>query len=346
MIYLENDYTEGCHPLVLKKLCDTNLTPAAGYGYDQFSERARGYIRAACRAPEADIFFLSGGTQTNAVIAGGLLRPWEGVISAVTGHIGVHEAGAVEFTGHKVLTIPEHLGKLDPLELRAYLEAFHADPNHAHMVFPGMVYISHPTEYGTLYSLQELEELSDICKTFHIPLYLDGARLAYALAAGGDVGLPELARLCDVFYIGGTKCGALCGEALVFPKGAPEHFETVTKQRGAMLAKGRLCGVQFEALFEDGLYDKLGKWAVDLALKLRAGLSERGFSLFIDSPTNQQFPVLENALLEKLTEKVKYSFWEPFDETRSVVRFATSWATEPQVVSELFKVLDNFRGRV
>ncbi len=344
MLYFENDYDRGCHPQVLKKLCETNSVPQPGYGADEYSERARSLIREACAAPEADIFFISGGTQTNAVAIGGLLRPWEGVYAAGTGHIGLHEAGAVEFTGHKVLPLPQRQGKIDARELRASLKGFYADPNHTHMVFPGMVYISHPTEYGTLYGLRELEGISDVCKSFHIPLYMDGARLAYALAADTDVTLPDIARLCDVFYIGGTKCGALCGEALVFPRGAPEHFETVTKQRGAMLAKGRLCGAQFEALFEDGLYFKVGRSAVALAMEMKAGLTKRGIDLFIDSPTNQQFPILDNALLEKLEDKVWYSFWEPFDGSRTVVRFATSWATEPQVVSELFKILDNCRG--
>ena len=340
MLYFENDYDRGCHPRVLQKLCGTNLTPAAGYGDDEFSTRARGYIRRACDAPAADIFFLSGGTQTNAVVIGGLLRPWEGVYAAATGHIGLHEAGAVEFTGHKVLPLPQRLGKIDAHELRTRLEGFYADPNHEHMVFPGMVYISHPTEYGTLYSLQELGEISDVCKSFNIPLYLDGARLAYALAAETDVTLPDLARLCDVFYIGGTKCGALCGEALVFPQGAPERFLTVIKQRGALLAKGRLCGAQFEALFEDGLYFEIGRSAVALALRLKAELAARGVALFMDSPTNQQFPILDNGLLAGWADKVRYSFWEPFDEGHTVVRLATSWATGSEDVDGLAKILD------
>ena len=346
MLYFENDYDRGCHPRVLKKLCDTNLIPAAGYGDDEFSERARGYIRTACAAPEADIFFISGGTQTNALVIGGLLRPWEGVCAAASGHINVHEAGAVEFTGHKVLPLPQRQGKLCPAELRAFLEGFYADPNHEHMVFPGMVYITHPTEYGTLYGLQELEEIYDICKNFNMPLYMDGARLAYALAAGTDVTLPDIARLCDAFTIGGTKCGALCGEALVFPQGAPEHFLTVIKQRGALMAKGRLIGAQFEALFEDGLYFQIGRSAVELALRIKAGLLARGVELFMDSPTNQQFPVFENGLLKRLSEKVTYSFWEARGAASSVIRLAASWATKPEDVEALFKVLDNLRGEV
>ncbi len=340
MLYFENDYSEGAHPLVLKRLCETNLVSQPGYGEDAYSENARRLLREACRAPEADVYFLSGGTQTNAVAIGGLLRPWEGVVCAKTGHINVHEAGAVEFSGHKVMSIAGKGGKIEAPALRAYLSGFFADPNHEHMVFPGMVYISHPTEYGTLYSLAELTELSDVCKSFHIPLYMDGARLAYALGADGGVTLADIARLCDVFYIGGTKCGALCGEALIFPKGAPEHFLTLIKQRGALLAKGRLCGVQFEALFEDGLYFELGKSAVELAMALKAGLLNRGFRLFMDSPTNQQFPIVPNALLEKLEGRVRYSYWEPCGDA-SVIRLATSWATTPADVEELFKILDN-----
>ncbi len=343
MIFLENDYSEGAHPLVLQRLLDTNLTPQPGYGADEYSLHARDLIRRSCASPEADVLFIPGGTQTNALVTGGLLRPWEAAVSADTGHINVHEAGAVEFTGHKVLTVPGRRGLMDPSGLRRILEGFFADPNHTHMAFPGLVYISHPTEFGTLYSLRELEEISGICKSFRVPLYLDGARLAYGLAAETDVQIRDIARLCHVFYIGGTKCGALCGEALVFPRGMPEHFDTVQKQRGAMPAKGRLCGAQFEALFENGLYLRLGRHGVERAMEIRQGLLDRGFRLFVDSPTNQQFPIFDNALLRRLEKEVRFSFWEPFDDTSSVVRLAASWATEPQVVSEFFKILDKLR---
>ncbi len=341
MLFFENDYGHGAHPAVLRRLCETNLTPQPGYGEDAYSENARRLIREACGAPEADVFFLAGGTQVNAVAVGGLLRPWEGACAASTGHINAHEAGAVEFTGHKVLALPQRHGKLEAETLVAALADFYADPNHEHMVFPGMVYISHPTEYGTLYTRAELTELSDICKKYHISLYMDGARLAYALAADKDLTLPDIAALCDAFTVGGTKCGALCGEALVFPKGGPERFLTLIKQRGALLAKGRLCGAQFEALFEDGLYFELGKSAVALAMELRKGLLARGFALFEDSPTNQQFPVVPNALLPELGKCVAYSFWEKRGEGESVIRLATSWATRPEDVEELFKILDN-----
>ncbi len=341
MLFFENDYGHGAHPAVLRRLCETNLTPQPGYGEDAYSRHARGLIREACKAPEADVFFLAGGTQVNAVAVGGLLRPWEGVCAASTGHINAHEAGAVEFTGHKVLALPQRHGKLEPETLGTALADFYADPNHEHMVFPGMVYISHPTEYGTLYTRAELTELSDICQKYCIPLYMDGARLAYALAADKDLTLLDIAALCDAFTVGGTKCGALCGEALVFPKGAPEHFLTLIKQRGALLAKGRLCGAQFEALFEDGLYFEIGKNAVALAMELRKGLTARGFALFEDSPTNQQFPVAPSVLLPELGKRVAYSFWEKRGESASVIRLATSWATRPEDVEALFKVLDN-----
>ena len=340
MLYFENDYSEGAHPAVLRRLVETNLTSQPGYGADEYSESAKAKIRAACSAPKADIYFISGGTQTNALVAGSLLRPYEGVVSAATGHINAHEAGAVEFTGHKVLPLPHREGKIDPAELRAFVDIFYSDPNHEHMVFPGMVYVSHPTEYGTLYTLSELTAISEICRERRIPLFLDGARLAAGLAAeGAELSLPHIARLCDVFYIGGTKCGALCGEALVFPNGAPEHFLTLIKQRGALLAKGRLCGVQFDALFTDGLYFELGDHAVKTAMRLKTGLLERGYALHITSPTNQQFVIMPNSKLAELTSKVRYSFWEPLDDDRTVIRLATSWATEMSDVEELLSLL-------
>lgn len=340
MLYFENDYSEGACPEVLQRLVETNLSSQPGYGEDEYSLRAASLIRAALGAPEADIFFISGGTQTNALAIGGLLRPWEGVVAPGSGHINVHEAGAVEFTGHKVLTIPAHSGKLDAGALLEYLAAFHRDPNREHMVYPGMVFISHPTEYGTLYTSGELAALSDVCREYSIPLYMDGARLAYALGTGLGPGLSEIARLCSVFYIGGTKCGALCGEALVFPKGAPEHFMTVVKQRGALLAKGRLCGAQFEALFEDGLYERLGRRAVELAMRLKEGLVRRGIELYADSPTNQQFIVVDDKLLAALEGAVRYSYWEPIWEGRHAIRLAVSWATQESSLDGLFEIID------
>ncbi|EOS50141.1 threonine aldolase family protein [Adlercreutzia caecimuris] len=329
MISFENDYSTGAHPRVLEALAATNLEPAPGYGTDRFCASAAERIRAACADGTADVFFLVGGTQTNAVVISSLLAGYEGVIAADTGHIAVHEAGAIEATGHKAIALPEHDGKLRAAEVEAYLEGFYADANYEHMVFPGMVFIAHPSELGTLYSLAELEELSAVCRRFHIPLYLDGARLSYGLAAPeSDVTLPDIARLTDAFYIGGTKCGALCGEAVVFPRGGmPRHFLTHVKQHGALLAKGRLLGVQFDTLFTNGLYGEVGRTAIDAAAELRRILSEAGCTFFRESPTNQQFVILENSQMEALAERIRFSFWERVDDTHAAIRFVTSWST-------------------
>ncbi len=342
MLSFENDYSEGAHPKLLQALVDTNFVQQVGYGEDEYSLRAKVKIRAACQDPEADVFFLVGGTQTNAVVIDGLLSGTEGVVAASTGHVNVHEAGAIEYTGHKVLTVPEKDGKIDAEDLRALLSGFYADPTHSHMVYPGAVYISHPTEYGSLYSLAELTQLRDVCHTYGIPLFLDGARLGYGLMSHEtDVTLPDIARLCDAFYIGGTKVGALCGEAVVFPRhGAPKRFITHIKQHGAMVAKGRLLGVQFDALFTDDLYFEISRHAIDMAEKLKTGLAARGVRFFRNSPTNQQFVILENGFLKQLEGQVRFSFWEPYDEAHSVVRFATSWATPEDNVEKLFAYFD------
>ena len=336
-----SDYMEGAHPLILKRLAETNLEKSSGYGTDNYSESAREKIRAACGTPEADVFFLAGGTQTNAVMIDALLRPWQGVISAKSGHISVHEAGAIEFCGHKVLTLPHRDGKLTAEAVRGCVEEYLQDDNRDHMVMPGMVYLSHPTEFGTLYSLQELTEISSVCRDNQIPLYLDGARLAYALACPeNDVTLPELAALCDAFYIGGTKCGALFGEALVIPRHnlVPQLF-TIIKQHGALLAKGFVAGIQFETLFTDGLYFGIGKTAIDAADRIRAALQERGYRLAWDAPTNQIFVVLEKKQAAALSERIEMSFWENTDETHTIMRIATSWATRPEDVERLIACL-------
>ncbi|MGI6029069.1 MAG: threonine aldolase family protein [Candidatus Heteroscillospira sp.] len=342
MLSFENDYAEGAHPALLSRLTETNFEQLPGYGTDPYCKSAAEKIRAACAAPDAQVFFISGGTQTNAVVIRTMLRQYEGVVSALTGHVNQHEAGAIEFTGHKVLPIPQHDGRIDAGELRDYLRAFWADGSHEHMVFPGMVYVSHPTEYGTLYSRAELSAIAQVCREYEIPLYLDGARLGYGLMApGSDLTLEDISGLCDVFYIGGTKVGALCGEAVVFPKGnAPEYFMTMVKQHGAMLAKGRLLGVQFDALFTDGLYFDISRHAIDMAGRLRNIFAERGFSFLLDSPTNQQFVVMEDALMEKLAQRVRFCPWERVDGTHSAVRFASSWATRPEALSELENILD------
>lgn len=342
MLFFENDYAEGAHPALLEKLLETNLVQQPGYGEDAYSRSAREKIRAACADPQADVFFLTGGTQANLTVLSALLTGAEGVVAAETGHVNGHEAGAIECTGHKVLTLPHRGGKIDAGELERYLAAFFADPAHEHMVFPGAVYISHPTEYGTLYARDELRRLHDVCRLYHLPLFLDGARLGYGLMSRRtDVALSDLAALTDAFSIGGTKVGALCGEAVVFPRGgAPKRFFTHIKQHGALLAKGRLVGAQFDALFTGGLYFAIGQAAIDRAEELKAGLKQRGFRFFLDSPTNQQFVILENQWMERLSHGARFSLWGPYDASHSVVRFAVSWATTRDQVAQFLALLD------
>lgn len=341
MLYFENDYSEGAHPKILQRLMDTNMEHLSGYGSDRYTTLAKDKIRKLCNCPEAEIYFLVGGTQTNQTVIDSVLRSFEGVIAAETGHVSVHEAGAIEFTGHKVLTLPQHDGKLCARELEAYMETFLGDDSHEHMVFPGMVYISHPTEYGTLYTKDELKELSQVCRHFKLPLYIDGARLITGLACPeNELSLPDIADLCDVFYIGGTKAGTLCGEAVVFTKNnTPAHFLTQIKQHGALLAKGRLCGVQFDALFTDELYKETGRNAIETAALLREGLRKKGYTFYNSSPTNQLFLVMENSRLEELKNHVVYSFWEKADDTHTVIRFATSWTTAREDVEKLLSLL-------
>ena len=340
MLYFENDYCEGAHPAILQKLTETNFEKVPGYGTDPYCASAREKIRAACACPEADVSFISGGTQTNAIIIASMLQRWQGVVAAATGHVAAHEAGAIEYTGHKVLTLPQENGKLNAADLKDLLATFYADANHDHMVFPGMVYISHPTEYGTLYTKAELEAISAVCREYQLPLFLDGARLGYGLMAEGtDVTLADLARLTDVFYIGGTKVGALCGEAVVFPHGAPAHFITMVKQQGALLAKGRLLGIQFDVLFTDDLYTRISQNAITTANALKKGLAAKGYRFLIDSPTNQIFVVLENTQLAALEGKAKFGFWEKFDDTHTVVRIATSWATRMEEIDQLLLLM-------
>ena len=336
-----SDYMEGAHPAILRRLMETNMMKTPGYGADGFSESARRKIREACQAPSAEIHFLVGGTQTNATVIDALLRSWQGVVAASTGHIATHEAGAIEFGGHKVLALPQENGKITASSVLACVEAYRRDENRDHTVMPGMVYISQPTEYGTLYSLSELTALSDVCRAYHIPLFVDGARLAYALACpANDVTLPDLARLCDVFYIGGTKCGALFGEAVVFPKpDTAPHFFTVVKQHGALLAKGRIAGIQFETLFTDHLYEQLGKNAIAAADRIRAALLEKGYQLALDAPTNQIFVLLDPAQLANLSAKIEMGFWENTPDGKTIMRIATSWATQPEDVNRLIACL-------
>lgn len=344
MISFASDYEEGAHPAIIKNLERTNLLKTSGYGTDEFSESARRKIRAACNAPDAEIYFLVGGTQTNAVVISAILKSYEGVIAADSGHISIHEAGAIELGGHKVLTLPNRAGKILADDVRAYVENFYADGNREHMVFPGMVYISQPTEYGTLYTLDELKNLRGVCDEKNLPLYVDGARLAYALASDkNDVTLENLAELADAFYIGGTKCGAYFGEAIVIKKNFIPHFFTIIKQRGALLAKGRILGVQFDTLFTDDLYFKIGRRAIDAADKIRNELKRLGLELFIDAPTNQIFVVLTSAQMKVLAERVEFSFWEKISDDKTIIRLATSWATKDDDVDKLIDELRRLR---
>ena len=340
MLLFRCDYAEGAHPEILKRLTETNFEQLDGYGCDPYCESAKRKILAACNCPEGEVHFLVGGTQTNATVIAALLRGYEGAVAVETGHIGVHEAGAVEYTGHKVLTLPQHQGKMAAADLEAFLAAADADVNKDHMVWPGLVYISLSTEYGTIYSRAELAELHDIAQRYSLPLFIDGARLGYALASPAiDYTLADLKDLCDVFYIGGTKVGALCGEAVVFPKQAPKHFFTTIKQHGALLAKGRLLGIQFDTLFTNNLYGSIAQNAIDRAQEMIAVLKEKGIPFFLESPTNQQFVILENGYMDRLAQEVGFDVWQPYDATHTVVRFATSWATTKEQIGQLKKLL-------
>lgn len=343
MTYFTSDYVNGAAPEVLNHLLETNSKNLTGYGSDDYCEIAISKIKKACNKPDADVYFLIGGTQTNQIVISTVLKPFEGVIAANTGHVSGHEAGAIEFSGHKVLQISHKDGKLSDNSIENLIKDFYNDRNHEHMVFPGMVYISLPTEYGTLYSKNELQNIYQICQKYNIFLYIDGARLGYALASPqNDLSLSDIANLCDAFYIGGTKVGALCGEALIFTKNrfeTPAHFITQIKQHGALLAKGRLLGVQFDALFTDNLYYKIGEHGILMAEKLKSIFKTKGFRFYLESPTNQQFIILENSKMEELSKTIAFSFWEKYDENHTVVRFATSWSTTQQDLEELEKSL-------
>ena len=337
MIYFNSDYLEGAHPSIMVKMAETNMVQTVGYGEDEYCEAAREKIRTACQAPEADVHFLVGGTQTNTTVIAAILRPWQGVISAVSGHINCHEAGAIESTGHKVITLPTDNGKITAQQVADYVEWHKNDESTEHIVQPGMVYISHPTEAGTLYTKAELTELYDTCRRYGLPLFIDGARLGYGLAADeSDMTLPEFARLCDVFYIGGTKVGALFGEAVVIMnESIKKDFRFIMKQRGGRLAKGRLLGIQFDALFTDDLYFKISRHAIEMAHQIRDIFVSAGYPLLFDSPTNQQYPIMPDAELAEIGKSFGYEYWERVDETHSGVRFCASWATTQENVDAL-----------
>ena len=340
MISFESDYNNGCHEAILKRLIETNNERATGYGLDDYCTAAKEKIRLICDKPEADVFFLVGGTQTNATVIDAMLHSYQGVLSVETGHINVHESGAIEFGGHKVLALPSHDGKMDANELNQWLQAFYDDIAYEHMVFPGMVYITFATEMGTIYTHDELRAISDVCKKFDLPLFVDGARLGYGLMAEGcDVSIQQLADLCDVFYLGGTKCGALCGEAVVFPHhNAPAHFFTIVKQHGALLAKGRLLGIQFDVLMQDNLYFKIAHHAVEQAMRLRDAFIAKGYEMYSNTPTNQQFVLLDRETIERLEKDFVFEQWFPVGEKMNC-RFVTSWATLPEDVDALIAAL-------
>lgn len=341
MISFTSDYIAGAHPLIMQRLVETNLENLSGYGTDKYSTVAKEKIKEAFDCPQGEVFFLVGGTQTNQVIISTMLDSYEGVIAAKTGHISLHEGGAIEYSGHKVLELEGKDGKLSAEEIKKYLEDFYADENHEHMVCPGMVYISFPTEYGTLYSKKELSDISDVCRNYKIPLFIDGARLGYGIKSKeNDLNPEDIAKLSDVFYIGGTKVGALCGEAVVFPhQNTPKHFITQIKQRGALLAKGRLLGIQFDTLFTNDLYFEISEHAIKMAEKLKELFRKKGYRFFLESPTNQQFIILENQKMKELSKYVEFSFWEKYDEDHTVVRFATSWSTTESSIEELEQYL-------
>lgn len=337
MYHFESDYLEGCAPQILEALRESNLEQTPGYGEDVHCARAADRIRFVFDCPDAEVHFLVGGTQANATVIASLLRPYQGVLCAESAHINVHETGAVEHSGHKVLALPAPDGKISAAQVREALEAHQRDFSREHMVQPGMVYISFPTELGTIYTRQELEDLHAVCTEWEIPLFLDGARLGYGLEASGGNVLPrDIARLSDVFYVGGTKQGALFGEAVVFSNPAlADDFRYCIKQNGGMLAKGRLLGIQFEVLMNEGLYFKLARRADRLADRIRAAFRGKGVPFLVENTTNQIFPVLEIDAIDRLSVEFGVERWQTVGETRAAVRFCTSWATTEGAVAAL-----------
>lgn len=340
-ISFECDYNNGAHPRVMEHLMATNDKQSLTYGFDEWSVSAKEKIRLACGLPHADIYFISGGTQANLVVIDSMLMSCEAVITAETGHINVHEAGAIEGSGHRVIALPAHDGKLSAEDLKSYMERYENDESRDHLAQPGMVYITFPTEYGTIYQAEEINAIYQLCRRYRLHLFVDGARLGYGLMSDAcDISLPWLARHCDAFYIGGTKVGALCGEAVVFThENTPRHIFSNIKRHGALLAKGRLTGIQFEALFTDRLYFDISRHAINMANKLKLILKETGFELFIDSPTNQQFAIIPNEMMKKLEKKVIFTHWEPYDNNHFVCRFVTSWATTTKDLDTLKRIL-------
>lgn len=341
MYQFQCDYNEGAHPRIMERLMETNFEQTVGYGEDHYCEAARAAVRKAVGREDVDVHFLVGGTQANATVISSILRPYQGVLCATTGHINVHETGAIEHGGHKVLALEAADGLLSAALIREAVEAHYAEDGPEHTVQPGMVYISFSSEVGTVYSLSQLREISAVCREYGLPLFIDGARMGYGLASeGGDVSLSDIAALADVFYLGGTKQGALFGEAVVIVNDAlKKDFRYCIKQNGGMLAKGRLLGIQFLTLFEDGLYFQLSGHAVSQAMRIRDAFESKGFGFLVQSPSNQQFPILDNATMERLSSDFLFSFWQKVDDTHTAVRFCTSWATRPEAVDALIAAL-------
>ena len=341
MYQFQCDYSEGAHPRIMERLMETNLEQTVGYGMDEYCSKARELVSKAVGRDDVDVHFLVGGTQANATVISSVLRPYQGVICAASGHINVHETGAIEHSGHKVLALPAENGLLKASQIREAMQEHLAEDGPEHTVQPGMVYISFSSEVGTVYSLEQLKSISAVCREYGLPLFIDGARMGYGLMAeGGDVTLADIASLSDVFYIGGTKQGALFGEAVVIVNETlKKDFRYNIKQNGGMLAKGRLLGIQFLTLFEDGLYFELSRHAVGLAMKIRDAFRAKGYAFLVDSPTNQQFPVLDNATMDRLSRDFRFSVWQKVDEGHTAVRFCTSWATKPEAVEALISAL-------
>ena len=341
MYQFQCDYNEGAHPRIMERLMLTNMEQTVGYGMDTYCEQARDAVRKAVGRDDVDVHFLVGGTQTNATVISSILRPYQGVLCAATGHINVHETGAIEHSGHKVLAIQSENGLLSADAIRYAMEDHLAEDGPEHTVQPGMVYISFSSEVGTVYSLDQLRSISAVCREYGLPLFIDGARMGYGLAAEGcDVTLSYIASVADIFYIGGTKQGALFGEAVVIVNDSlKKDFRYNIKQNGGMLAKGRLLGIQFLSLFEDGLYFELSHHAVRQAMRIRDAFQAKGYAFLVDSPTNQQFPILDNATMERLSGEFLFSIWQKVDDRHTAVRFCTSWATKPEAVDALIAAL-------
>lgn len=343
MIQFQCDYNEGAHPLIIKRLTETNMEQTVGYGEDPHCEEARRLIKQACQSDNADVHFLVGGTQANTTVIAHILRPYQGVLAATSGHINVHETGAIESTGHKVLAIPTEDGKLTAKQIDEAMQAHIHEDGPEHMVQPGMVYLSFPTEIGTIYSHDELKAIRTVCNKYDLPLFVDGARLGYGLCSPEcDLTLPQLAQLADVFYIGGTKVGALFGEAVVIMNEALKRdFRYSIKQHGGMLAKGRLLGLQFATLFTGNLYFDIAQHAIDEAMRIKAALQAKGIGFLIDSPTNQQFPIFTDTQIATLSEHFMLSLWQRIDEEHTAMRICTSWATKSESTDALIRAIEN-----